>query len=50
MLEASNRFITDFSWMAHEVLDEQAVELGGMSGPMLACAIQDGTRDIRENV
>jgi hypothetical protein len=50
MGEASNKFIKDFSRMVHEVLDERAVEVGGMSGPALARAIQDGTREIRDNM
>jgi hypothetical protein len=31
-------------------MSEPAVEVGGMSGPALAHAIQDGTRDIWENM
>jgi hypothetical protein len=50
MGEASNRFIADFSRRIHEILDERAIEVGGMSGPALARAIQDGTREIRENM
>jgi hypothetical protein len=50
MGEASNKFISEFSTMVNTILDERAVEVGGMSGPALARAIQDGTREIRENM
>jgi hypothetical protein len=50
MGEASNKFIADFSTMVNTILDERAIEVGGMSGPALARAIQDGTREIRENM
>jgi hypothetical protein len=50
MGEASNRFIANFLQMVHDILDERAIEVGGMSGPVLACAIQDGTREIWENM
>jgi hypothetical protein len=34
--------------MVHEVLDEQTIEVDGMSCPTLAHAIQDGTRNMGE--
>ncbi len=39
MGEASNKFIADFSTMVNTILDERAMEVGGMSGPALARAI-----------
>jgi hypothetical protein len=50
MGEASNKVIADFSTMVNTILDEQAIKVGGMSGPVLAHAIQDGTREIWENM
>lgn len=48
--EVSNRFIADFSARVHTILDERAVEVGGMSAQALALAIRDGTRDIRDQM
>jgi hypothetical protein len=50
MGEVLNRFIADFSQMVHEILDERAIEVGGMSAVALSTAIQDGTREIQENL
>jgi hypothetical protein len=50
MAESSKRFVDNFSQTVHQILDERAVEVGGMSGPALARAIRDGTREIRENM
>jgi hypothetical protein len=48
--ETSNRFIADFSARVHTILDERAVEVGGMSAQALALAIRDGTSDIRNQM